>query len=209
MRTLAVCVCGFLLIASSVSAAPPDPANCVCTLDATGRLYMAPDQFGTQPHPSGDFFIEVRDATGAFVQPATVRVSVGGQSGGFTTLCPGVDSVKTTPTGMFNFNIAGGGCYKNVSGGAVTIQATDGVSGWVTIRQYHHVMSSDYDDWGNVGLPFRWNHRVNPADLAAFIQAYQGGVGVVSCHDYDNDGVTGPTDLGVFVIAYRGGTGGC
>ena len=208
MKPLTLCMLGLLLTVSSVSAVPPHPPSCTCTLDDTGRLYICPDGFGTWPHPSGAFYIEVRDATGALVAPATVRVAVGGQLGGFTVLCPGAITQITTPTGMVQFNIPGGGCYKNQPG-AVTIDAHDGSGSWVIIRQYSHIMSSDYANSDNNGIPFMWDRCVTPQDLAAFAAAYQGGTGPASCHDYDNDGVTSPADLAVFVAAYRGGANCC
>ena len=105
--------------------------------------------------------------------------------------------------GTVCFNIAGGGCYKQVPY-AVVIRANG-----VTIREFPAVMSSDYAGWDDEGIPNRWDHQVNPVDFAAFIAAYQGGIGPRSCHDYDNNGVTDPPDLAVFVEAYKGGTNRC
>ena len=174
MKLFTLCVCGLLLAGSFVGAVPPDPANCLCTLDITERLFICPDKGGTSPHPAGHFYIEVRDNTGALVVPATVRVNVGGQGGFFTVLCPGAVTQRTTPTGTAHSNIPGGGCFKNQPG-AVSIEAHDGSGSWVTIRQYRHIMSPDYVNWDNSGIPSMWDRLVNPQDLAAFVAAYGGG----------------------------------
>lgn len=204
----AFCLCTLLLAVSFVSAVPPDAATSYCTLDGPERVFLCPDNGGTWPNPLGDFIVEVRDATGALVAPATVRVNVGGLSGMFIALCPGAITQRTTPTGIAGFNIPGSGCFKNRPV-AVAIEAHDGSGSWVTIRQYHHVMSPDYAGWDDQGISGMWNGCVDPTDLAAFIHAYQSGTGAASCHDYDNDGVTGPTDLSVFAISYWGGTNCC
>lgn len=208
MRPFVLCVLGLSLVASVSMAAPPDPANCLCGLDMTGRLYMAPDYYGTAPHPQGAFDVEVRDAAGALIAPAWVRVNISGLGGGFTFLCPGAITTKTTPTGIVMFNIPGGGCLKHRPG-AVTIEAHDGSGSWVTIRTYPHIMSSDYAQWDDFGIPNMWDRCVTPVDLAAFVACYWGGGGGPCCHEYDNDGICGPTDLAVFVMAYFGGTNCC
>jgi hypothetical protein len=71
-------------------------------------------------------------------------------------------------------------------------------------------MSPDYAASDDHGIPGRWNLRVSPVDLAAFVVSYMGGVGTTGlCHDYDNNGVVGPSDFATFASAYKGGVNFC
>lgn len=208
MRLSVFCVCVVSLVASSVAANPPHPPNCICTLDNTARLYISPDLHGTWQHPLGEFTIELYDVANFPVMPSAVRVAVDGQVTNHISLCPTAILSQSHISNVYTFNIPGSGCYRHQPG-AVVIEADDLTGNWVTIRSYLHIMSSDYDGWDNIGLPGRWDGCVNPADLAAFVRAFAGGVGPSSCHDYDNDGATAPQDLAYFVAAYVGGINCC
>lgn len=71
-------------------------------------------------------------------------------------------------------------------------------------------MSPDYASCDPDGIPGRSDLRVTPVDLAAFVCAYQGGIGTIGlCHGYNNNGLVDPPDAGVFVSAYKGGTNFC
>ena len=138
------------------------------------------------------------------VNNAVVEVLIGGQAQGYVGICPNQTLVdNTNEEGEVCFNLAGGGCLKHYQD-AVVIRANG-----VVIREYDAIMSADYTGWDDNGIPDRWDHLVSPPDLAAFVTAYQGGVGPASCHDYDNNEGTGPTDLAVFMEAYKGGTNHC
>jgi hypothetical protein len=188
----------------------PDPWHCECTLDETMRLLMIPG--GPTPPPDGpwapsppaDFSVKIRNAQGIPVNNAVVEVIVGGQAGSYVAICSNQDLVKTTDvSGDVSFNIAGGGCYKHQPDACV-IRANG-----VTIRTYDAVMSPGYLNWDDNGIEGHWSFIVNPNYLAAFIMAYQHGVGPPSCHDYDNNQITDPRDLAVFIQSYYGGTGYC
>ena len=146
----------------------------------------------------------MRNAANQPINNAVVEILIGGLADGYVGICPDQTLVaNTNADGEVCFNIAGGGCYKHHPD-AVVIRANG-----IPIREYAHVMSSDYAGWDDDGIPGRWDHQVNPQDLAAFAAAYQGGNGPRSCHDYDNSLVTDPADLAVFVEAYKGGQNRC
>jgi hypothetical protein len=163
---------------------------------------------GTWQHPLGEFTVELYDIAGLPVAPSAVSVTLGGQATDHIMLCPTAILSQSHIGNVYTFNIPGSGCYKHQPG-AVIIEADDLTGNWITIRSYLHIMSSDYDGRDDVGVPGRWNGCVDPSDLAAFVQAFQGGIGPASCHDYDNSGGTTPPDLAYFVTAYRGGVNCC
>ena len=202
MKRLLIVVLMLGLAVSIAKADIPDPSNCTCDLDVTGRCYMCPD--GIVDHPGASFCVNVRNAAGNPIPNIPVTINIGGQGTGQTYICPGQTlTVMTEASGTACFNLGGSGCYKHQPDACVIVANN------VTIREYPHVMSSDYADWDDNGVPGRWDRLVNPVDLAAFVTAYQGGVGPASCHDYDNDGTTGPTDLAIFIVAYMGGANWC
>ena len=207
MRILVIAAFAFALATPAAAANIPDPSNCTCTLDHVGRLLLVPG--GGDPweaNAAATFCVNVRNAANVPVNNALVEILVGGQAGNYT----GIASYggpwtlgNSDASGTVCFNIPGGGCYKHQPEACV-IRANG-----VTIRQYTAVMSPDYTGTDDYGVPGRWDCRVTPEDLAAFIMGYYGGTGPARCQDYDNDGTTGPTDLSVFVSAYYGGTGHC
>lgn len=205
MKRLLISVCALALIAGAAYADVPDPTNCTCSLDGVGRLLVIPGG-GTPwgPVGAGNFCVNVRNAADGPINNAVVEVLVGGQAGNYVGICSGQVLVANTDVaGDVCFNIAGGGCYKGQADACV-IRANG-----VTIRTYQNVMSPDYTNYDNVGVPGRWTLTVGPTDLASFVTAYAGGTGPASCHDYDNNATTGPTDLAVFTASYFGGTGYC
>jgi hypothetical protein len=205
MKRLLISLCALALIAGAASADVPDPSNCTSDLDDVGRLLLIPGgEDPWQPNSAADFCVNVRNAADAPINNAVVEILVGGQAGNYVGICDFQELVKNTDVaGDVCFNIAGGGCYKGFPDACV-IRANG-----VTIRTYTMVMSPDYTNFDNVGVPGRWDLTVAPTDLASFITAYAGGTGPASCHDYDNNLTTGPTDLAVFVASYYGGTGYC
>ena len=179
----------------------PDPSCCRCSLDGSMRLLMVPDENG---NPNAAFSVTIINYDCETPLPNVfVEVIIGGQAEGKTRLCDGASTTGVTDeNGFVSFNIAGGGCFKEHY--AVTIRANG-----VVIRQYEAVVSPDYAGWDNAGIPGRSSLSMSPVDLAAFATAYHGGTGAASCHDYDNNGVTGPGDLAVFASAYDGGGTSC
>jgi hypothetical protein len=205
MKRLLISVCALALIAGAAFADVPDPSNCTCGLDQVGRLLIIPGG-GTPwaPNSNATFSVNVRNAANAPINNAVVEVLIGGQGTGEIGICDNQQLTKNTDVaGNVTFNVAGGGCYKNMPDACV-IRGNG-----VIIRTYVDVMSPDYTSNDNVGIPYRWSLTVAPTDLASFVSAYAGGTGPASCHDYDNGGTTGPTDLAVFVASYYGGTGYC
>jgi hypothetical protein len=206
---LLISVCALALIAGVAYADVPDPTNCTCDLDDVDRLLIIPggDVDGARvwaPNAAANFCVNVRNAANGPINNAVVEILVGGQAGNYVGICDFQELVKNTDiSGNVCFNVAGGGCYKGFPDACV-IRANG-----VTIRTYTNVMSPDYTNFDNVGVPGRWSLTVDPTDLASFITAYAGGTGPASCHDYDNNATTGPTDLAVFVASYYGGTGYC
>lgn len=194
---LSICV-----LPSSAETSVPDPSQCETTLDPYGRLYLCPDGL------AGDclaatFDVIVRDHNGDPYANAFVQVLINGESTGHIRLCADQElSGAVGPDGWIQFNIAGGGCHKGDN--VCEIRANG-----VTIRQFDVVVSADYAGFDDTGFPDRSDLHVDPIDLAAFASAYQGGTGLASCHDYDNDGTTGPTDLATFASAYMGGANYC
>lgn len=204
MRSLLLLLLAWTFSFSTALADVPDPDRCECTLDATQRLLLIPDGLaGNEDVGAATFTVTVLKASGLPLPGADVWVVIGGRDTGHTKLC-GNQAVRqyADGAGMAVFNIAGGGCFK--SPGVVDIYA-DGIR----IRRYDEIMSPDYRGSDDAGMPDRWRLAVDPAALAAFVASFQGGVGPSSCHDYDNDGVTGGADLAVFVAAYRGGANAC
>lgn len=181
--------------------AQPSAVMSSCSLDARGRLLLIPDGLGDVTAAS--FTVTVRDAMGIPIVGSLVTVDVGGQVEGMTRICSGqLLTDATGPGGIAAFNIGGGGCYKGPT--AVRIVADS-----VPLRSYGAVMSPDYTGTDNAGLAGRASLTVDPLDLAAFVAAYQGGVGPASCHDYNNDGWVGVADLAVFGAGYKGGVNFC
>ena len=212
MKRFLFSVCALALISGAAFADVPDPSNCTCTLDATGRLLMIPG--GPVPPPSGawtknanaDFSLNIRNAANVAINNCVVEVLVGGQAGLFTGLCSyqSMGLIRNTDAGgNVSFNVQGGGCYKHQPD-ACTIRGNG-----VIIRTYDMVMSPDYTGTDDNGLASRWSLTVTPSDLASFVVAYQGGIGPASCHDYNNNGTTNPPDLAVFGNSYYGGVGRC
>lgn len=210
MRGFVIAVLTLGLIASAAPGDVPDPSNCTCDLDELGRALLIPG--GPVPPPNGpwqpnghaDFCVNVRNAANAPINNAIVVILIAGLETGHTCLCDLAETVKHTDMyGNVCFNIPGGGCLKHQYD-AFLIRANG-----VVIRTYDNVMSPDYTGRDDDGIPGRCDLMVTPEDLAAFILAYMGGTGPASCHDYDNDGITGPIDLGVFITAYHGGVGRC
>jgi hypothetical protein len=197
---------GFLFLAclAGLTGAAEIPIPCVdCSLDATERGLLVPDNDGSDPNPAASFTVTVKNSDCIPIPNAVVEVVVGGLAAGTTRLCGGAEIIGLTDAdGLVSFNIAGGGCYRGAS--AFVIRANG-----VEVRNYSAVMSPDYAGWDFNGTPGRSSLTVTPVDLAAFATGYQGGVGGPSCHDYDNDGVTGPSDLAVFASAFSGGTRFC
>lgn len=212
MKRPIITICALALIVGAAYATVPEPSNCACQLDGTGRLLLIPG--GPTPQPgdpwgsnvNATFWVNVRNAANAPINNAVVEVLVGGLIDGYTGLCdyqdPGLVRY-TDVSGNVTFNVQGGGCFKGQPDACV-IRANG-----VTIREYQNVMSPDYLANDNAGQPYLWSLTVSPLDLSAFVTAYQGGTGPASCHDYDNDGTTSPIDLSVFVSSYYGGTGTC
>lgn len=191
------------LVASAANADVPDASTSTTTLDDTGRLYLCPNGYAGPCVQSG-FTITVRNAAGNTISNAVVEVLVGCQVDNRVNLCASnVLTGNTNGVGEISFNIGGGGCCKGESGAAV-IRANG-----VEIRSFENVMSADYSVFDNIGEADKSDLRVNPVDLAAFVNAYQGGVGPASCHDYNNQNGTDPVDLSTFVEAYKGGANFC
>jgi hypothetical protein len=206
MKHFLFSVCALALIAGSAYADVPDPSNCSCSLDGPERMLMIPGGGSPwAPNGNGNFTINVRNAANAPINNAVVEILVARQPEYDKTCYDGAPWTvsNTDAAGNVTMNVPGGGCTKNYID-AVVIRANG-----VDIREYEHVMSPDYAATDNDGISGRWDHLVNPVDLASFVGAYKGGTGPASCHDYDNDGTTNPTDLAVFVSAYYGGTGFC
>lgn len=201
MKRLLMFVCA-LALATAAYADVPDPSNCSSTLDQTGRLYMCPDGLGDCP--AANFSVVIRNAANNPINNAVVEILIAGQVDGYTIICSGQTLTDNTDaSGTVSFNVGGGGCFKGTN--ACVIRANG-----VEVRSYDTVVSADYafsNNGGNIG----GDYDVDPIDLGAFVGAYQGGVGPVSCHDYDNllNPGTGPTDLGTFVAAYKGGINFC
>lgn len=195
------------LVASAATADVPDASQSSTTLDLPGRLYLCPNQDmpdDASECDQADFTVIVRNAAGNTIANAVVEILVGCQVDERVRLCTSNVLVKNTnAVGEVSFNIGGGGCCKGEPGAAV-IRANG-----VTLRSFDKVMSADYSEFDNVGNPNRSDLDVDPVDLAAFVQAYQGGAGPASCHDYDNSGGTDPVDLAAFVEAYDGGANWC
>lgn len=169
-------------------------AAVVTTLDTVGRLLICPDQ--PTPCNVAQFTVTVTLLGGAPDVGAPVVLV-------FNPICVGpsrialctsaVVSRLTDAAGRATFNVAGGGCCKDL--GAVQI--------WVRgllERSFNVIMSPDYAMSDNVGLSGFWNYTVGLPDFAAFAAAYASGLG--SCHDYDNNGSTGLTDFVVFAACF-------
>ncbi len=204
MKRYFLFVCVAVLLGSIAIADDfPDPTCCIVTLDETERLLMVPDWDG---NPHSMFSVRAINMYNCEtpLTNAVVEVLVGGQVNQKTAICEGYlgHIGITDDEGWVHFDIPGGGCVK---GEAAIVIRLNGIE----IRRYDAVVSPDYAGWDNTGEPNRWSHTVDPADLAAFVTAYQGGAGSASCHDYDNNGTVGPPDLAVFVSAYKGGSASC
>lgn len=192
----------FGTVAATADDDVPDPSNCLTTLDSVQRLYLCPD--GRQGDcPESTFEVIVRGADNRPHSYAVVEIIIWGQSTGHVVLCAEQEMVRQADVaGWAMCNIAGGGCYKLP--GVCTIRANG-----IDIRELDVIVSSDYAGFDNEGIFYRADWDVDPADLSAFVRAYQGGTGTQSCHDYNNDGMTGPEDLVTFVAAYMGGANYC
>lgn len=201
MKRVLMLTCALALIAAVASADVPDPANCQTSLDSTARGLMIPDGLGDVSAAS--FTCTIRNAANNVINNAVVVIEVGGLATNHTIIC-GLQTLSnnTNASGVVNFNIGGGGCYKGAN--AFVIRANG-----VPIRTFLEVMSPDYSSADDSGIPGRWSRTVNGVDLASFVSAYQGGGGPSSCHDYNNNGVTDGPDLAVFIQAYKGAANFC
>jgi len=130
-------------------------------------------------------------------------IEIGGISDNKVVLCSGAITTRTTDaTGMVSFNIPGGGCYKGT--GAFTIRANG-----VAIREYTSVESPDYAQFDNDGIAGRWSKSITAADFSAFGQAWQGGTGPASCHDYDGNNAMNAGDFSIFGAVWDQGLRNC
>jgi hypothetical protein len=199
MKAITLYVSMLLIAISSVASADiPNPC-CSTSLDATQRLLLIPDNDGTNPSAFGAFTVTVRNDGCVAIPNAIVEVTLGG--GDRTRLCgTAVYTQVTDAHGVATFNIAGGGCYKGPN--AVMIRANG-----VMIRNFQIAMSPDYAGYDNAGIPSRWDLAVTVLDFASFAMAVHNGDS--TCHDYDNNGVTGATDVSVFGQLWNGGLRRC
>ena len=209
MKRFLFSVCALALISGAAFADVPDPSNCTCTLDATGRLLMIPGgpvASVWQKNTNADFSLIVRNAANAPINNCVVEVLVGGQAGLFTGLCSyqSMGLIRNTDAGgNVSFNVQGGGCYKHQPD-ACTIRGNG-----VIIRTYDMVMSPDYTGTDDNGLASRWSLTVTPSDLASFVVAYQGGIGPASCHDYDGNNAMNAGDFSIFGAVWDSGLRNC
>lgn len=204
MRLCLVFLCMAVICGTSANADDlPDPSCCIVTLDETERLLLVPD-WGGNPHSR--FSVQAINMYNCEtpVVNAVVEVVIYSNVDQRTSICDGYLGLVgiTDDEGWAHFDVPGGGCAK---GETVVVIRINGID----IRQYDAIVSPDYTGWDNIGEPNRWSHTIDPADLAAFVAAYQGGAGPASCHDYDNNGIVDPPDLTVFVSAYKGGSASC
>jgi hypothetical protein len=210
MKPLLFPACLLIFCVTVSGADIPDCGWCEfsdCSLDETGCVYLCPDGPADQGYddcPEATITMDIVNDASEPLAGAVVEIMLGGQASGHIQLCPDQTLMAMTDNmGHVAFNIAGGGCYKGVPE-AVVVR----VNGMV-FRTYDSIMSADYAYADNEGIPGGGDLHVDPVDLAAFAEAYQGGAGPRSCHDYNNSWTTDPTDLAVFVSAYRGGVGAC
>lgn len=198
----------FTLLAGIVVAIParadvPDPLCVSTTLDVTQRLLLIPDLDGSAPHAAGSFTVTLKNYDCVPIGNAIVEVFVGGLAQGRTKLCGAAVTRGTTDAnGVAEFNIPGGGCYKGA--GALVIRANG-----VEVRNFSCVVSPDYAGSDDQGIAGRWSLSVTAADFAAFGQAWNGGTGGASCHDYNNNGAMDAADLSVFGQIWLGGARSC
>lgn len=197
-----------LLLALAVSVPALSHADVPCcpacetTIDAVGRVLLVPDGNG---NALGRFTVEAHDIwTGQIVPGAVVEVLLYLHDDALGLCDAQVLTQVADNRGLATFAIAGGGCMRSRPDRPAMLVRVNGAA----CREYD-VLSPDYAGWDNVGEPGRWNLVLDPADLSAFVHAYQGGAGPASCHDYNSSGVTDAADLSVFVQAYRGGTTSC
>lgn len=203
MKRLLMVLCALAVVATVASADVPDPSKCSTSLDVPKALYLCPDGLGDCS--SSTFTVTVKNASGVAINNCVVEVLIGSTgTGGLIKLCTGQTlTANTNVTGNVVFNIGGGGCNKTTNAAVIRANGVD-------IRNWNAVMSSDYTNTDNVGAGATFSDKkVAPADFTVFVQAYKGGTGPASCHDYNNSGVTGPEDFTVFVGAYKGGTNQC
>jgi hypothetical protein len=193
--------CALALTAAVASADVPDPANCQTSIDGPARGLLIPDGLGDVAAAS--FTVTVRNAANGAINNAVVQILVGGLTTNHTIICAGQTlTANTNVSGVVSFNVGGGGCYKGAN--AFVIQANG-----VEIRNFSEVMSPDYAATDDSGIPARWSRTVSAVDFGQFAQAYQGGTGPSSCHDYNNDNTVNPPDFSVFSASYKGGTNFC
>jgi hypothetical protein len=178
---------------ASAAWADIDPTRCICTLDQTQRLLMIP---ATAPvSPSATFTVTIRNSANNPVGDALVEILVGGIGQSRTKLCgAAVTAGHTNSSGVVTFNVPGGGCMKEANACAIRVNG-------IIIREYGVIVSPDYADTDNTGIPNRWDLCVSLADLPGFAVSF--AAGGPSCHDFNNDGTTGLPDLAVFAAAYN------
>jgi hypothetical protein len=173
-----------MFVGSVAYADVPDPAtSSVEPWDTWGQALVIPGSTIS----NDDVTVTVHNSQDQPIVGATVEIDLSGCTG----LC--IDPVDagltgtTDGSGVATLNPVVGGCEDCT----ITVRANG-----VTIRQYTHVSSPDWDGGvadGNVGV----------GDLAFFGAAFNQTQD--ACGDYDGDGAVGVTDLPVFGAAFNGG----
>ncbi len=204
MKAMAILGFLFCLLAGPAGADIDPWGDSQCTLDGPARLLLIPDGDGSDAHPLGDFTVTIHNGMNGNlpINNAIVEVIVQGQPAGRVHLCRASEQHydRTGPDGVATIHVPGGGCYKGQS--AVVIR----VNG-VEFRRYAAAVSPDYAGIDDIGEAGRWSLSITAADFASFAMAFHGGG--ASCHDYDNNGVTGASDFAVFGQVWSGGTRSC